>query len=63
MAEVVIRDRPVREEVRKLRANYLDMKYCLPAKEAVPLAARILRSVFPRPGFIESLAAGLTKGL
>jgi glycine/serine hydroxymethyltransferase len=63
MAEVVLRDRPVRDEVRKLRANYLEMKYCLPAKEAVPLAAQILRSVFPRPGFIEGLAAELTKGL
>jgi glycine/serine hydroxymethyltransferase len=63
MAEVVIRDRPVREEVRKLRQNYLEMKYCLPARQAVPLAARVLRNVFPRPGFIESLAAELTKGL
>jgi hypothetical protein len=39
------------------------MKYCLPARQAVPLAARVLRNVFPRPGFIESLAAELTKGL
>jgi glycine/serine hydroxymethyltransferase len=63
MADVVIRDKPVRDEVRRLRQNYLEMKFCLPAKEAVPLAARILRSVFPRPGFIESLAAELTKGI
>jgi hypothetical protein len=38
------------------------MKFCLPAKEAVPLAARILRSVFPRAGLIESLAGELLKG-
>ena len=63
MAEVIIRNRPVRDEVRDLRRNYLEMKYCLPPKEAVPLAARILKSAFPRPGFIDSLAAELTKGL
>jgi hypothetical protein len=45
-----------------MRRNYLEMKYCLPAGEAVPLAARILRSAFPRPGLIESLAAELAKG-
>ena len=63
MAEVVIRDKTVRDEVRKMRQDYLEMKFCLPAKEAVPLAARILRSVFPRPGFIESLADELAKGI
>jgi len=62
MAEVIIRNKTVRDEVRKLRQGYLEMKFCLPAKEAVPLAARILRSVFPRPGLIESLAGELMKG-
>jgi glycine/serine hydroxymethyltransferase len=62
MAEVVIRNKTVRDEVRKLRQGYLEMKFCLPAKEAVPLAARILRSIFPRPGLIESLAEELIKG-
>jgi glycine/serine hydroxymethyltransferase len=62
IADVVIRNRTARDEVRKLRQGYLEMRYCLPAKEAVPLAARILRSVFPRPGFIESLAEELAKG-
>jgi glycine/serine hydroxymethyltransferase len=62
MADVVIRGKTVRDEVTKLRQGYLEMKFCLSVKEAVPLAARILRSVFPRPGFIESLAEELTKG-
>jgi len=62
IADVVIRNQKVRDEVRKLRQGYLEMKYCLPAKEAVPLAARILRSVFPRPGLIETLAEELAKG-
>jgi len=62
MADVVIRNRAVRDEVRKLRQRFLEMGYCLPAKEAVPLAARILKSILPRPGLIESLAGELTKG-
>jgi glycine/serine hydroxymethyltransferase len=62
IADVVIRNRKVRDEVRKFRRDYLEMKYCLPAKEAVPLAARILKSVFPRAGFIESLVEELAKG-
>jgi len=62
IADVVIRNQKVRDEVRKLRQGYLEMKYCLPAKEAVPLAARILRSVFPLPGLIETLAEELAKG-
>jgi glycine/serine hydroxymethyltransferase len=63
IAEVVIRDRNVRDEVRKLRQGYLEMRFCLPDKEAVPLAARILGSVFPKPGLIEGLAGELTKGI
>ncbi len=62
MAEVIIHNETVQNEVRKLRQGYLEMKFCLPSKEAVPLAARILRSVFPRPGLIESLAGELVKG-
>jgi glycine/serine hydroxymethyltransferase len=62
IADVVIRNQKVRDEVRRQRQGYLEMKYCLPAKEAVPLAARILRSVFPRPGLIETLAEELAKG-
>jgi glycine/serine hydroxymethyltransferase len=62
IADVVIRNRTVREDVRKLRQGYLEMKFCLPAEEAVPLAARILRSIFPRPGFVERLAEELAKG-
>jgi glycine/serine hydroxymethyltransferase len=62
MADVIIRNRSVRDEVREFRQGFLDMRYCLPAKEAVPLAARILKSIFPRPGLIDNLAGELTKG-
>jgi len=62
IADVVIRNKAVRDEVRGLRQGFLEMRYCLPVKEAAPLAARILKSVFPRPGLIEGLAGELTKG-
>jgi glycine/serine hydroxymethyltransferase len=63
MADVVVRDKTVRDEVRELRHSFLEMKFCLPTQVAVPLAARILRSVFPRPGLIEGLAEEMTKGI
>jgi len=61
MAEVITQDKNVRDEIRKLRSGFLEMKYCLPVAEAVPLAARILKSVLPRPGLIEGLAEALLK--
>ena len=62
VAAVVIRNQSVKNEIRRLRSGFLEMKYCLPPDEAVPLAARILESVFPRPGFISGLTRELSKG-
>lgn len=62
IAEVVIRNMNVKEEVGKYRRNFLEMKYCLSPQEAVPFAAKILKSVFPQPGFIDSLAENLRQG-
>jgi len=59
LAEVVIRNKKVQEEVRKLRRNYLEMKFCMPLEEALPLAAGILKSIFPRPGVVERLVEEL----
>jgi len=61
LAEVVIKNKKVKEEVRKLRRNYLEMKFCLPLKDSVSLAAKILKSIFPRPGLIEHLVEELAK--
>jgi len=61
LAEVIIRNRTVKEEVKALRRNFLGMKYCLPLQAAVPLAARILKSAFPRPGVINDLADNLSR--
>jgi glycine/serine hydroxymethyltransferase len=61
MADVILRERKVQDEVRALRRGFLEMKYCLPTEEAVPLAARVLKSVFPREGLVERLAECLLK--
>ena len=51
IADVVIRGKNMKDEVMKDRRRFLEMRYCLPAGDAVPLAARIFSSVFPVPGF------------
>jgi len=51
IADIVIRDLEVKEEVRKYRQNFLEMKYCLPLEDAVPLAAKIVLAAVPYPGF------------
>lgn len=61
IADVVIGNKKVKEEVRKLRRNFLEMKFCLPLKDSLPAAVKILTSIFPRPGFIEHLVEELTK--
>jgi glycine/serine hydroxymethyltransferase len=46
MAEVLIHNKNVKEEVKQYRQNFLKMQYCLPAEEAVPLVAQVWRSIF-----------------
>jgi glycine/serine hydroxymethyltransferase len=60
-ADVVIRNRAVKDEIRQLRRNHLEMKFCLPLEEAMPMAAQILKSIFPRPGLIDDLTEQLQK--
>jgi len=61
VADVVIRNKVVKEEVKKLRADFLEMKYCLPADKAVPLAAAVLESALPHPGVVEGLVTCLRR--
>jgi glycine/serine hydroxymethyltransferase len=56
IADSVIRNEPVKDEVRKYREGFLEMRYCLPVKDAVPAAAKILASVFP---YLEGARANL----
>ncbi len=61
IADVVMRNKNVKEDVKEFRKNFLEMKFCLPPKEAVPLASKILKSVFVYPGFAEMLKENLEK--
>jgi glycine/serine hydroxymethyltransferase len=61
MADCIIRNQPVKVDVAKFRAQFAEMHYCVPAGEALPLAARILESAMPNSdyakGFIDNLGA------
>ncbi len=63
MADCIIRNETVKDEVAKLRARFNEMGYCVPANEALPMAARILESAMPSSdyakAFIENLSATL----
>ncbi len=63
IADVVIRNKDIKEEVKEFRKNFLEMKFCLPPKDAVPLAAKILNSVFVYPGFADMLKENLEKNI
>jgi len=63
IADVVMRNKDVKEDVKEFRKNFLEMKFCLPPKEAVPLASKILSSVFVYPGFADMLRENLEKTL
>ena len=61
IAEVVIRNKDIKGDVKEFRKNFLEMKFCLPPKEAVPFASKILSSVFVYPGFADMLRENLEK--
>jgi glycine/serine hydroxymethyltransferase len=64
VADVVVRNKTVKDAVKAYRQNFLEMGYCLPAKDAVPLAARVFESSIPNrevaARFVENLL-GLMK--
>jgi glycine/serine hydroxymethyltransferase len=61
MADCIIRDRPVKDEVAAYRREFLEMRYCLPMAQAVPLAARIFAAAVPEPGFAARFAENLAR--
>ncbi len=63
MADVVIRNKKVKEEVKKFRENFLQMKYCLSPKEALPIAAKVIKSIFPYPDFADLFIQNLEKNI
>jgi len=61
MAEVVIRNKKVKEEVKSYRQNFLEMQYCLPENQAVDLASGLLLSLLPSKEVGMLLAENLVK--
>ena len=46
IADAIIRNKPVKDEIRKYREGFLEMLYCLPVKDALPVAAKIFSGIF-----------------
>ena len=61
IADLIIKGNDVKAEAAKYRQNFMKMKYCLPFDKAVPLAARVMKSIFPYPGFADTFAENLQK--
>jgi glycine/serine hydroxymethyltransferase len=59
IADVVVRGKNARDAVARERRRFLDMKYCLPAATALPLAAQVLASMLPGDGYAEKFADAL----
>jgi len=51
MADIIIHNKPAGAEVAKFRKSFLTMGFTLPPAEALPVAARLLTSVIPDPGY------------
>jgi len=61
VADVVIRNKNVKDAVKAYRRNFLEMGYCLPKDEAVTLAARVFASAVPYPDFVGRFTDNLRK--
>jgi glycine/serine hydroxymethyltransferase len=59
VADVVLRGQNVAEAVARERARFLDMQYCLPAAQALPLAAQVLATMLPASGYAQRFAEAL----
>jgi glycine/serine hydroxymethyltransferase len=59
IADVVVRNKNVTEAVAKERAKFLKMQYCLPAEEALPLAAEMLASLMRESEYAKRFADNL----
>jgi glycine/serine hydroxymethyltransferase len=61
MAEVIIRNKDVKEEVSRYRGDFPEMKYCLPPDEASRIGAEILEAVFPASDYARLFAERLSE--
>jgi len=59
LSECVISNKPVKNEVKKLRQGFLTMQYCLPAEQSLSLAAKVLSSILPGDSHLAKFADNL----
>jgi glycine/serine hydroxymethyltransferase len=59
MADVIIRNKNVKEAAARYRTNFRVMRYCLPPAEALPLAARVVAAAIPDPDTAAKFAENL----
>jgi len=59
LADVIVRNRDMKEEVKLYRGNFQEMRYTLPPREGAQLAAKILSSAFPSSEYAGKFAENL----
>jgi glycine/serine hydroxymethyltransferase len=61
IADAVIKSADVKAKAAAYREKFLEMKYCLPPREASELAAKVLESTFPTAEYARRFADNLSK--
>jgi len=61
LADCVMEDKPVKDEVAAYRKKFATMHFCLPKNEAVELAAKVLSSAMPSSDYTELFVDNLSK--
>ena len=59
LADCLKSNKPVKNEVTKLRQKFLVMQYCLPVEKSLPLAAKVLSSILPGDSYLNKFADNL----
>jgi glycine/serine hydroxymethyltransferase len=59
IADVVLRNKTVGEAATRERQRFMQMQYCLPTEQALPLAAGVLASMLPASGYAARFADAL----
>lgn len=63
IADIIIKDLNVKEEVRQFRQKFLQMKYCLPPEKAIPYASKIMKSIFPSSDMVKMFLENLERNM
>jgi hypothetical protein len=61
VADVVVRNKNVGDEVTAYRRKFLEMKFCLSPEDSAELGAAVLESVFPKSTYAARFAENMLK--